>query len=235
MVDHFSWATGDCTRGLARLTSSSGGLGSVSESPRGRPAVSYDLDLGPRARGVEQLPGKLGSGSESPQGRPAVSYDSATGPRARGVEQLSQVTPAQVLGFAVDQLYRAPRARAQCTAGSTSSPAGLGPGSECPRGRPSVPRLGPGSQVPWVQPGVLGSSHSIPRGRGVDKLSQVTPVKVRGPVVNPFSRVTPTLVRRTALSNRRPGRLGPVSGGPCGKPSVLGNWGLYPRPHGVDQ
>ena len=69
MVDHFSWATGDCPRGLAALTSSSEGLGSVSESPRGRPAVSRDSRLSPRARGVDQL---------------------------------SQVTPAQVLGPAVD-------------------------------------------------------------------------------------------------------------------------------------
>ena len=69
MVDHFSWATGDCPRGRAGLTSSSEGLGSVSESPRGRPAVSRDSRLSPRARGVDQL---------------------------------SQVTPAQVLGPAVD-------------------------------------------------------------------------------------------------------------------------------------
>ena len=171
MVDHFSWATGDCTRGLARLTSSSGGLGSVSESPRGRPAVSYDLDLGPRARGVEQLPGKLGSGSESPQGRPAVSYDSATGPRARGVEQLSQVTPAQVLGFAVDQLYRAPWARVRCPARSTSSPGGLGPASECPRGRPAVPCVS--GQGPIV--------------RGFDELFRATRGCARGPAVSASS------------------------------------------------
>ena len=202
MVDHFSWATGDCPRGLAALTSSSEGLGSVSESPRGRPAVSRDSRLSPRARGVDQL---------------------------------SQVTPAQVLGPAVDQLSRAPRGRARCTAGFTSCLGGLGPGSECPGCRPSVPRFGPGSQVPWGQPGVPGNSHSIPRGRGVDQLSQVTPVRVRVPVVNQLSRATPTLVRRTALSNRRLGRHGPVSVGPWGRPSLLGNWGLYPRPRGVDQ
>ena len=70
---------------------------------------------------------------------------------------------------------------------------------------------------------------------GVDQLSQVTPVRVRVPVVNQLSRATQTLVRRTALSNRRPGRLGPVSVGPWGRPSLLGNWGLSPRPRGVDQ
>ena len=164
MIDHFSWATGDCTRGLAGLTSSSEGLGSVSESPRARPALSHDLDPTPRARGVYQHPGQLGSGSESPQGRPALSHDSGTGPRACGVNQLSQVNPAQVLGFAVDQLYLAPRARARCTTGSTSCSGGLGPGSECPRCGPSVPRLGPSSQVPWV-----------------NQVCRATRIQVRGP------------------------------------------------------
>ena len=139
MLDHYSCATGDGNRGLAVLTSSSEVLRSVSESPRGRPAVLHDLDLGPRARGVDQLPVKLGFGSESPQGRPALSDNSGPVPRAPWFDQLSQVTPAQVLRFPVEQLYRAPRARAQCTAGSTSCPGGLRPGSLCPRGRPSVP------------------------------------------------------------------------------------------------
>ena len=170
-MDQLSWATGDCTRGLAVLTSISECLGSVSESPRGRPAVSYDLDPGPRARGGDQIPGNLRSGTDSPQARPAVSYDSGTSPRARGVDQVSQVTPAHVLGFAVDQLYRAPWARVRCPARSTSSPGGLGPASECPRGRPAVPCVS--GQGPIV--------------RGFDELFRATRGCARGPAVSASS------------------------------------------------
>ena len=71
----------------------------------------------------------LGCMSESPRGRPDVSSDSLLSPRARGVDQLSQVTPDQVLGPTVEQLSREPRARSRCTAGFTSCPGGLRPGS----------------------------------------------------------------------------------------------------------
>ena len=185
MVDHFSWATGDCPRDLAALTSSSEGLGSVSESPRGRPAVSRDSRLSPRARGVDQL---------------------------------SQVTPAQVLGLMIDQLSRAPRGRARCTAGFTSCLGGLGPGSECPGCRPSVPRFGPGSQVPWGQPGVPGNSHSSPRARGVD----------------PLSRVSRARVRWSGGSTSFPRPLGHVSEVPRVRPALPGESRSALRANGVD-
>ena len=108
--------------------------------------------------------------SEIPWGRPAVSRDSRLSPTARGVDQLSQLTLAYVLGFTVDQLYRAPHARARCTTGSTCCRGGLGTGSECPWGRPSVPRLGP-----------------VPRSRGVNQVSRATRIQVRGPAVSTSS------------------------------------------------
>ena len=156
-----SWATPDCTRGLAELTSSSEGLGSVFESLQCRSAVSRNSRLRPRARGVDQLSLQFGAGSESPQGRPAVSHDSGPGPRSRGVDQLSQVTPAQVLGPTVDLMSQAPRARARCPARLTSCPGGLGPGSECPRFDHLSPDSGP-----------------VPRSRGVNQVSRATRIQV---------------------------------------------------------
>ena len=183
------------------MTSFTGRLGPVLDVPRGLPAVPGDSRPGPRVRGGPALPGALGPCSMS-----------------RGVYQLSQVTPAQVLGFAVDQLYRAPRDRARCPAGSTSCPGGHRPGSECPRGRTSVPRLGPGSQVPWGQPGVPGNSHSSPRARGLDQLSWVNRAQVRYPH------------GWTSL----PRRLGPVPHGPQCRPAFLGDSGLCPWARGVE-
>ena len=138
---------------------------------------------------------------------------------SRGVDQLSRGTPAQVLGFAVDQLYRVPRARARCPAGSTSCPGGLGPGSECPRGGPSLPRLGPGSQVPWGQPGVPGNSHSSPRARGLDELSWANRAQVQ------YSPGWTSL----------PQQLGHMPHGPQCRPAFLGDSGLCSRARGVEQ
>ena len=144
----------------------------------GRPSVLGNWGLYPRPRGVDNSSKGLGSAFESLRGRPAVSRDSWLSPRARGVDQLSQVTPAQVLGPAVNHLSQAPRAHARCPVGSTSCPVGLRPGSECPRCRPSVPRFGPGSQVLWGQTCVPGNSYSGPRACGVDQLSRASRARV---------------------------------------------------------
>ena len=190
--------------------------------------------------------------SESPRGRPAVSRDSRLSPRARGVDQLSQVTPAQVLGPAVDQLSRAPRGRARCTAGFTSCLGGLGPGYECPGCRPSVPRFGPGSQVPWGQPGVPGNSHSSPRARGVDQLSRASRARVRWsggstsfprPLgrVSEVPRVRPALPgeSRSALRAKGlthgPRRHGPEPYGLRDRPAAPGASRPVPRARGFDQ
>ena len=190
--------------------------------------------------------------SESPRGRPAVSRDSRLSPRARGVDQLSQVTPAQVLGPAVDQLSRAPRGRARCTAGFTSCLGGLGPGSECPGCRPSVPRFGPGSQVPWGQPGVPGNSPSSPRARRVDQLSRASRARVRWsggstsfprPLgrVSEVPRVRPALPgeSRSALRAKGlthgPGRHGPEPYGLRDRPAAPGDSRPVPRARGFDQ
>ena len=176
--------------------------------------------------------------SEGLRDRPAVPGDSGACLRARRVDQLSQVTPAQVLGPVVDQLYRAPGARARCPAGSSNCLGGLRPGSEFPGCRPSVPPFGPSSQVPWGHPvsretriqfrGAAGSticpliwpgSQVLWGQPGVPGNSHSS-LRARG--VDQLSRASWALVRWSGRSMSFPGPLRPVSEGPRFRPALLG-------------
>ena len=63
-------------------------------------------------------------------------------------------------------------------------------------------QLVPGFESQQGRSALLRDSGTCLGACGFDQLSQETPVRFRVPVVDQLSRVTPTLVRRTALSNR---------------------------------
>ena len=105
--------TRDSERGPAVSTSFPRRLGPVSNAQRCRPAVPDNSSLGPRSRGVDQLPwmthaqvrgpavsircpGRLGPVSECPRARSAVPGNLGPLPWACGVDQLSRTTRFRV-------------------------------------------------------------------------------------------------------------------------------------------
>ena len=174
--------------------------------------------------------------SEGPRGRPAVPGNSTQARRPAAstscpgrlgpVSEGPRVRPA-IPGHSrwgpcsrgVDQQSRATRACVRGPVRSTRCLWPFGPGTEGPRDRPADPRdLGPCPRS-CGRPSVPGDSGPCPRPRRVDQLS----------------RGTWALVGRSGVSNRRPGRLGPMSESPRGRTAVLGDSGPFPRPRGVDQ
>ena len=162
--------------------------------------------------------------SEGPWVRPAPPGDSGPGPRARRVDQLSQETrvlskvprgrPAvpghaglcpRARGF--DQLSQANRAWVRGPSGWTSCPGHLGPVPEGARCRPTLPCYSGSGLRSHGRPAVSADSGPCPMSRWVDQLS----------------RATCALVRMTAVSTRRPGRVGPLPEGPRGGPALPGN------------
>ena len=188
-----------------------------SECPQGRPALPGDSGPGPRARGVDQVswatqalvgrtavvtrcPRGLGPVPEGPQSGPDVPGNTGLYPSPHGVDQLSRVTGALVRRTAVSTRFPWRLGHVPSALGVDSSPWQSRPRSEGPRGRLDVP----------------GDSGRCPRARGVDQLSRVTRVRVRGPTVYQLSQSTRACARCPAGSTSCPGRLGPMPEGPWG-------------------
>ena len=148
-------------RGAAVSTSTPGQTVLRSDGPRCRPGLRRDSGQCLRACGFGQLsrvtrdcargptvsnsfPGCLTLGSVGPRFLPMVKGDLGPGPRACGGPAVpSNLCPCP-MSRGVYQLSRTTRARVPGTAGWTSCPGRLVPGSACPQVRPAVPRdLGP--------------------------------------------------------------------------------------------
>ena len=170
---------------------------------------------------------------DSLQCRPADLADSCPGPSAHGVDQISWATRARVPGTAgttrcparlgtgpgslgVEQLCRATHIRVQGPAGSTSCPGRLALGSE---GRPVRP----------APPGLLRSGPMVLR---VDQLSMASRTVPKGPGVEQLSQAPWTRVRMPKGSTSCPTRLGPGSEDPRGRPAVSGDSGQLRGPAG---
>lgn len=175
-------------------------------------------------------------GYEGPRGRPDVPGFLGPVPKACGVDQLLWVTRACVPG---------------CT-GSAKYPGRHGLGSEFLRGRPAVQEIShPGPRGGSVEPN-LGSTRAlfrVPaesthcpsnsgldlRASGVEHLSRATRLGSDGPQVRPSFPVIHARLCGPGVSTSCPGRLGPVTEGWRGGPSLPGDSGPCPRSRGVNQ
>ena len=186
--------------------------------------------------GSTSCAGPLGPGFVEPQVRIALTGESSLDPMARVVDQFSRVIWAHARGptcrppvlvecgpgpstHGFDQLSRGTRAQVRGPEESTSCPGGLGTLSEGPRCRQAFP----------------GVSHLCPRARGFHQSSLATQTMPVGPGVEQLSWATPGRVQGPTGSTSCPGRLGPGSDFPRGRPAIPGDSGPCPRARGFDQ